>query len=102
MADADGGRPEGTDGQLQSAGDAAQRHERCARHGPNGNQIFFPLPGYRNYDEVETQGYYGFYWSSMLNTDYGYRSYYLYLGRDFWYSSDNYCSSGYSVRGVSK
>ena len=34
--------------------------------GPNGNQIFFPLPGYRNYDEVETQGYYGFYWSSML------------------------------------
>lgn len=70
--------------------------------GPNGNQIFFPLPGYRNYDEVENQGYYGFYWSSMLNTDYGYRSYYLYLGRDFWYSSDNYCSSGYSVRGVSK
>ena len=51
---------------------------------------------------METQGYYGFYWSSMLNTDYGYRSYYLYLGRDFWYSSDNYCSSGYSVRGVSK
>ncbi|MCI7338370.1 MAG: fibrobacter succinogenes major paralogous domain-containing protein [Bacteroidales bacterium] len=36
----------------------------------NGNSIFLPAAGYRNYDDLSNAGSYGYYWSSSLGTDY--------------------------------
>ena len=36
----------------------------------NGNSIFLPAAGCRDYDDLYSAGYYGSYWSSSLRTDY--------------------------------
>ena len=70
--------------------------------GPNGNSIFLPAAGYRYGLDVSFRGYYGYYWSSLLNSDLSYCAYYLeiYDGYFVWfYSSRCY---GKSVRPVSE
>ena len=42
---------------------------RIATSNINGNSIFLPAEGYRNYDVLSRAGNYGYYWSSSLNTD---------------------------------
>ncbi len=69
--------------------------------GPNGNSIFLPAAGYRDGSEVYSQGSYGYYWSSSLNSSYSYYAYYLYFysiyyGWDYYY----YRCYGLTVRPV--
>ncbi|MBQ7388321.1 MAG: hypothetical protein IJW01_02985, partial [Paludibacteraceae bacterium] len=66
----------------------------------NGNHIFLPAAGYRSNDDLYVAGYYGYYWSSSLNTDYPYSAWNVNfysdgVGRD---SDGRY--SGRSVRPV--
>lgn len=37
---------------------------------PNGNSIFLPAAGYRYDTELSVAGFYGYYWSSSLSTDF--------------------------------
>ena len=71
--------------------------------GPNGNSIFLPAAGYRDGTEVYYRGNYGYYWSSLLYSDYdSLYAYYLnvYSGNFDWYL--NYRYYGLSVRPVSE
>ena len=73
--------------------------------GPNGNNIFLPAAGYRFGTEVDYRGYYGYYWSSSLYSDYSSDACFLYFddGSDGRYGWDDcYRSTGYPVRPVSK
>ena len=45
--------------------------------GPNGNSIFLPAAGYRYGSEVRSQGSYGYYWSSSLDSSNGINAYSL-------------------------
>lgn len=40
--------------------------------GPNGNSIFLPFTGFRYYDDLREEGYYGDFWSGTYDDDYGY------------------------------
>lgn len=40
----------------------------------NGNSIFLPAAGYRRGIGLDYAGYFGYYWSSSLNTDYPYNA----------------------------
>ncbi len=68
--------------------------------GPNGNSIFLPAAGYRDYSGLYDAGSDGYYWSSSLNTGNSSRAYYLYFGsvNVYWNFDYRYC--GHSVRGV--
>ena len=70
--------------------------------GPNGNSIFLPAAGYRDGADVYYRGYYGFYWSGSLSSDYGDSAYYLGFSDNScdWDGDDRCC--GQSVRPVSK
>ena len=50
--------------------------------GPNGNSIFLPAAGYRYDDGLYYAGYYGYYWSSSLGTDYPDNAWYVYFYSD--------------------
>ena len=43
----------------------------------NGNSIFLPAAGYRDFSGLSNAGSYGYYWSSSLGTLYSYDAYYL-------------------------
>ncbi len=47
--------------------------------GPNGQTIFLPASGYRNYGALNNHGSRGYYWSSSLNTSVAGYAYYLYF-----------------------
>lgn len=68
--------------------------------GPNGNSIFLPAAGYRNYRSLNSVGSYGNYWSSSL---YGYQTHYsqyLYFYSLYFGTTDGDRYSGRSVRPV--
>ena len=48
----------------------------------NGNSIFLPAAGYRSGSGLNDAGSYGDYWSSLLDTGYSGRAYYLYFRSD--------------------
>ncbi|MGM9817931.1 MAG: InlB B-repeat-containing protein [Paludibacteraceae bacterium] len=65
----------------------------------NGNHIFLPAAGYRYYDDLYA-GYYGYYWSSSLDTDYPYRARGVRFYSDYVYGINYDRYYGYSVRPV--
>ena len=71
--------------------------------GPNGNSIFLPAAGYRDYGELFNEGTSGYYWSATLIEGSEDGAYYLYFhgGHVSWnYWSSRYC--GLSVRAVTE
>lgn len=50
----------------------------------NGNCIFLPAAGYRMFNETNTTGFHGTYWSSSLDTDGPYNSWGFYFDSDFY------------------
>ena len=66
----------------------------------NGNSIFLPVAGSRNYSNLNYAGSYGYYCSSSLNTSYSSIAYYLYFysSNVYWYGYSRYY--GHSVRPV--
>ena len=66
----------------------------------NGNSIFLPAAGYRNSNVFGSVGYYGYYWSSSLDPDYPFNSWYMHFNLDgvYRYNFNRYC--GLSVRPV--
>lgn len=65
----------------------------------NGNSLFIPAAGYRNFSDISYAGSYGYYWSSSLYTDWPYLAWYF--GFNSGYYDDmyyNYRYSGQSVR----
>ena len=68
--------------------------------GPNGNSIFLPAAGCRNGAEVYDRGYFGYYWSSSLYSNYSYYAYYLRFNDSYYAWSNYYRYYGQSVRPV--
>ena len=70
--------------------------------GPNGNSIFLPFAGYRDYDGPYEAGYYGCYWSGTIYEAnyYAYSLYFFDDGDRFWDGSNRIC--GCSVRPVTE
>ncbi len=67
--------------------------------GPNGNSIFLPAASYRDGVEVYSQGAYGSYWSSSLNSSYSNSAYGLFFSSSsYYYYVSRYF--GHSVRPV--
>ena len=66
----------------------------------NGNSIFLPAAGYRNYSDLRDAGYYGYYWSSSLRTSNSKNAYHLSFDSGNVYSIDNYRHYGQSIRPV--
>ena len=68
--------------------------------GPNGNSIFLPAAGYRNYSSgaLYNVGSYGRYWSATPNNTSNGR--YLYFNSSYCYWNVNYRAYGFSVRPV--
>ena len=67
----------------------------------NGNSIFLPAAGRRSSSYLYDAGFYGFYWSSSLDTDSSTSAYYLYFHLfDVDSSSSNTRYDGFSVRPV--
>ena len=69
--------------------------------GPNGNSIFLPAAGCRDYSDLYRAGSYGYYWSRSLNQlNSGYALYlYFHSGDVDWTHYNSRCC-GRSVRGV--
>ena len=70
--------------------------------GPNGNSIFLPAAGCRYGAGVNGQGSGGSYWSSSLNSSYGYGAYGLSFGSSGYDWGSIYRFYGHSVRPVSE
>lgn len=75
--------------------------------GPNGNSIFLPFAGIRNNDDLDNEGYNGYFWSGTYDDGYGGPSgdnyaYYLFCTKDYgyWFNTDR--SLGQSVRPVTE
>lgn len=68
--------------------------------GPNGNSIFLPFAGYRSGSELLNAGFYGFYWTSSINTEDKNSVWYLDIGSDKTYISTCYREYGRSIRPV--
>ena len=68
----------------------------------NGNSIFLPAAGSSGFDGLSRAGFYGYYWSSSLYTDYPYLAWYVLFCSDVVDGSDYYRCSGLSVRPVCK
>ena len=66
----------------------------------NGNSIFLPAAGFRNYDELYSAGSYGDYWSSSLGTYYPDYAQSVHFYSDYHSTYDDYRDSGRSVRPV--
>jgi len=66
--------------------------------GPNGNSIFLPAAGYREYTSFNNRGSAGYYWSATLDDGWNHRAYGL--DDSNWNSYDRYY--GRSVRPVKK
>jgi len=70
--------------------------------GKNGNSIFLPAAGYRDYSDLYTAGSWGDYWSSSLYSGGSCGAYDMYFNSDGfdWYDDNRYY--GFSVRAVSQ
>ena len=66
----------------------------------NGNSIFLPAAGFRNYDGLYLAGFDGGYWSSSLNTDDPYCAWYVIFYSDGVYMNYGSRYYGRSVRPV--
>lgn len=66
----------------------------------NGNSIFLPAAGYRDYSSLNYAGSYGYYWSSSLYESYSDNAYHVGFGSSYvgWYG--DYRGCGQSVRAV--
>lgn len=62
----------------------------------NGNSIFLPAAGYREGNNLSSDGSYGYYWSSMLYTDYPHYAWQFHFG-----SSDSNVGSSERCYGLS-
>lgn len=69
--------------------------------GPNGNFIFLPAAGYRDYSRLYDAGSYGDYWSSSLSASYSNSAYCLSFGSGYVGLFSAYCSRRFPVRAVS-
>ncbi|MBR6415561.1 MAG: hypothetical protein IKS22_05585 [Bacteroidales bacterium] len=70
--------------------------------GYEGNQIFLPAAGYRNYASLSNVGALGDFWSSSLSTSDSYRAWYVYFNSSNVYRGSSNRSYGRSVRPVSE
>ena len=70
--------------------------------GYTDNWIFLPAAGYRSYGNLNADGFFGFYWSSSLDTDYPYYACYMSLGINHIDRFSNERYLGLSVRPVSE
>lgn len=77
--------------------------------GPNGNSIFLPFAGYRNFGDLYGEGSDGYFWSGTnyfsYSSYYGYHGYYaysLYCNEDYGYWYHYYRYYGRSVRPVTE
>ena len=71
--------------------------------GPNGNSIFLPAAGYMSDSgDLDDAGSNGYYWSSLLSTDYPRYAYSVYFNSVGVRLDDDYRSLGLSVRPVCK
>lgn len=68
--------------------------------GPNGNSIFLPFAGYRSGSELLNAGFYGFYWTSSINTEDKNSVWYLDIGSGKAGISTCYREYGRSIRPV--
>ena len=70
--------------------------------GPNGNSIFFPASGYRNYssDTLDNVGSYGYYWSASPNSSTNGHS--LDFNSSNWYWNYYVRANGFPVRAVAE
>ena len=70
--------------------------------GKNGNSIFLPAAGYKYEDNLESEGWEGYYWASSLYISYPNSAYALYFDSDYvsWYN--NHRCYGQSIRPVCK
>lgn len=68
--------------------------------GPNGNSIFLPAAGYRNYSSLYHAGSGGLYWSSSLNASSPNDAYCLYFNSSYAGCGSNGRYDGQSVRPV--
>ena len=67
----------------------------------NGNNIFLPAAGYRDYDELCSVGAYGYYWSSSLNTGDPFCAWSSFLNMSIFDMYENYLrAKGFTVRPV--
>ena len=66
----------------------------------NGNFIFLPAAGYRNYTSLDNAGSNGYYWSGSLGESYSYDARYLYFNSGNHGTDDFYRRYGRSVRPV--
>lgn len=73
--------------------------------GPNGNSIFFPASGYRNYSnsQLYNGSFYGFCWSaSPYDGNYGHNLYFYSSTSSTWGWDGSYRAFGFSVRAVAE
>ena len=68
--------------------------------GPNGNSIFLPAAGDMSDSDLDNAGLNGYYWSSLLSTDYPRYAYSVYFNSVGVRWDDGYRSLGRSVRPV--
>jgi len=70
--------------------------------GPNGNSIFFPASGFRNYGSgsLNCVGSYGCYWSASAGSSYSGRSLTFHSGGWYWGSDSR--AGGFPVRAVAE
>lgn len=69
--------------------------------GKNGNSIFLPAAGYRNYLNLDSVGDTGYYWTSSLNEDDPEEAWRVRFSYDFVSRYSTYRYYGFSVRPVS-
>lgn len=67
-------------------------------NGPNGNTMFLPAAGYREYESLYDLGLSGYYWSRTLEDPHEAYYLYIYSGNMTW-NPDDRCR-GRSVRAV--
>lgn len=70
--------------------------------GCTDNWIFLPAAGYRDGDDDDRVGSYGYYWSSSLNTGYPYRAHNMRFNSDDVRTNNDLRYRGQSVRPVSE
>ena len=68
----------------------------------NGNSIFLPASGYRDYGSLYYHGSYGFYWSSTLDSNYSCYAYYIFFNSSGHNQSNYNRYNGYAIRPVAE